>query len=93
VRYSLHQVTTSMRVKEERLPSQTSWLDQPDGCRSEGLDRNPDREESTRAIETIQEHFKDVYGRRGGASFAMDIEFKVDAEGGLVVKQARPWVE
>jgi phosphoenolpyruvate synthase/pyruvate phosphate dikinase len=50
-------------------------------------------EELTRAMEVIQEHFKDVYGRQGDATFAMDIEFKVDAQGGLIVKQARPWVE
>ena len=49
--------------------------------------------ELTRAMETIQEHFKVVYGRQADDAFAMDIEFKIDASGGLIVKQARPWVE
>lgn len=47
----------------------------------------------TLAMEIIQDHFEGVYGRRGDATFAMNIEFKVDARGGLVVKQARPRVE
>jgi pyruvate, water dikinase len=49
--------------------------------------------ELTRAMEIIQEHFKVVYGRQADDAFAMDIEFKIDAGGGLIVKQARPWVE
>jgi hypothetical protein len=47
----------------------------------------------TTALETIQERFKIVYGRQDDAGFAMDVEFKFGAGGGLVVKQARPWVE
>jgi pyruvate,water dikinase len=47
----------------------------------------------TRAMETIQRRFKALYGARRNPAFAMDIEFKVDAAGKLVVKQARPWVD
>lgn len=49
--------------------------------------------ELTAALATIQARFEDVYGRRPGDGFAMDVEFKFGAGGGLVVKQARPWVE
>jgi phosphoenolpyruvate synthase/pyruvate phosphate dikinase len=41
----------------------------------------------------IQKHFKAVYGRRDDAEFAMDIEFKIDKDKQLVIKQARPWVD
>jgi hypothetical protein len=47
----------------------------------------------TQAMRTIQTHFKGVYGAQLDESFAMDIEFKVDDEGELVIKQARPWVD
>jgi phosphoenolpyruvate synthase/pyruvate phosphate dikinase len=47
----------------------------------------------TTALETIQERFKVVYEKQGDDGFAMDVEFKFGAGGGLVVKQARPWVE
>lgn len=47
----------------------------------------------TQAMRVIQSHFRDVYGAQGDAGFAMDIEFKVDDEGDLVIKQARPWVD
>jgi phosphoenolpyruvate synthase/pyruvate phosphate dikinase len=47
----------------------------------------------TQALETIQARFKVVYGKQDDPGFAMDVEFKFGADGGLVVKQARPWVE
>ncbi len=47
----------------------------------------------TDLLETIQARFKVIYGKRADAGFAMDVEFKVDADSRLAVKQARPWVE
>lgn len=49
--------------------------------------------ELTTAMETIQSHFAKVYGKEDDPSFAMDIEFKIDHRGKLIVKQARPWVD
>jgi len=47
----------------------------------------------TRAMETIQQRFRALYRAEDDPLFAMDIEFKTAAGGGLVVKQARPWVD
>ena len=47
----------------------------------------------TRAMETIQQRFRALYRAQDDPLFAMDIEFKTAAGGGLVVKQARPWVD
>ncbi len=42
----------------------------------------------------IQAYFRYLYGLHGrDPDFAMDIEFKITADGRLNVKQARPWVE
>lgn len=45
------------------------------------------------AMQRIQSHFRAVYNAFGDREFAMDIEFKVDTDGQLVIKQARPWVD
>jgi pyruvate, water dikinase len=45
-------------------------------------------------MESIHRHFRDhVYGASLDPDFAMEIEFKIDADGVLSVKQARPWVQ
>ena len=48
--------------------------------------------ELARNMRTIHRHFRDLYGKQYDDEFAMDIEFKIDANGQLVIKQARPWV-
>jgi pyruvate,water dikinase len=45
------------------------------------------------ALEQIQAHFRRLYDADDDPAFAMDVEFKTDADGSLVVKQARPWVD
>ena len=49
--------------------------------------------ELVRVLEAIQDRFQTLYGAERDPSFAMDVEFKIDRNGALVVKQARPWVD
>jgi phosphoenolpyruvate synthase/pyruvate phosphate dikinase len=50
--------------------------------------------ELAEVMEAIQRHFRAAYGiPAGNNTFAMDIEFKITAEGHLNVKQARPWID
>lgn len=44
------------------------------------------------ALKRIHRHFRTLHGKQRDDRFAMEIEFKITAEGALVVKQARPWV-
>ena len=44
-----------------------------------------------RDLHAIRIHFRKLYG--AGTTFAMEIEFKVDENDAIVIKQARPWVE
>ncbi|MEZ5962202.1 MAG: PEP/pyruvate-binding domain-containing protein, partial [Planctomycetota bacterium] len=49
--------------------------------------------ELRRCLRTVHERFADLYGKQDDPSFAMEVEFKVDRKGRLLIKQARPWVE
>ena len=43
-------------------------------------------------LKTIHRCFQSLYGKEPDSRFAMEVEFKVTADGTLVIKQARPWV-
>lgn len=51
------------------------------------------RDELRRSLRLLHDRFAQLYGREGDADFAMEVEFKVEADGSLLIKQARPWVE
>ncbi len=44
-------------------------------------------------LRKIQNHFLLVYDKKESDRFAMDVEFKINQEGFLVIKQARPWID
>lgn len=43
-------------------------------------------------MDVIHEEFAILYNAVGNDRFSMDIEYKIDSTGQLVIKQARPWV-
>ncbi len=50
------------------------------------------RTELRRHLTMIHNAFRRFYGLSQTDQFAMEIEFKITAEGKLAIKQARPWV-
>lgn len=43
-------------------------------------------------MEVIHAEFEELYMAAASSDFGMDIEYKVDSSGHLVIKQARPWI-
>lgn len=43
-------------------------------------------------LTTIHDRFKVLYHAEDNPTFAMDIEYKINSENQLIIKQARPWV-
>jgi len=45
-----------------------------------------------KAMKVVQEHFKKLYGKENDPTFSIECEFKIEKDGRLLIKQARPWV-
>lgn len=45
-----------------------------------------------KAMKVVQEHFKKLYGKENDPTFSIECEFKIEKDGSLLIKQARPWV-
>ena len=44
-------------------------------------------------LQDIEKHFSKLYGASSEQQFGVDIEFKIDKNNQLVIKQARPWID
>jgi hypothetical protein len=44
-------------------------------------------------MRVLTQRFARLYDKEDDANFAMEIEFKVNSKGKVLVKQARPWIE
>lgn len=43
-------------------------------------------------VRTIHNAFRELYEPGANAAFAIEIEFKITADGRLAIKKGRPWV-
>ncbi|HIE69738.1 MAG TPA: hypothetical protein EYP98_05970, partial [Planctomycetes bacterium] len=53
----------------------------------------PQRQQLRRSMRVLTQRFARLYDKEDDANFAMEIEFKVNSKGKVLVKQARPWIE